>query len=394
MKKALKRQKYYYVCNAFEERVKNKRNITTDSPAANGKVSRLCSAVRDAGGDARILSLGRGCSKKTLRRYPATAKKILNVPIVYADFWDLPLLSHLVSLVSLSVLMMRITERGSVLIFYNFQPHYLLTLLIGRISARKCILDLEDGCRIDDKSVYGLLNFALLKIFNFFCSSGVMLASVALKKQVSVSRTYVCHGVVENIIPQNNWNRCPLKILLGGSLLEETGAALLLEALGLLQKEHPLLEKKLIVIVTGFGLFERQFQKESQGKMRSFLIFKGNVSNENYQKIMNDSHVGLCLKLPSSSMGKTTFPSKVLELAASGLLVLSTKVSDVPSIFEESTGYLLKEATPKCLAKALLDIADHPEIGREIAARGWQKIRTLYSKKKIGEELKQFWQGN
>ena len=92
-------------------------------------------------------------------------------------------------------------------------------------------------------------------------------------------------------------------------------------------------------------------------------------------------------------MGATTFPSKVIELAAHGLLVVSTRVSDVPDIFDESTAFLLKEATPLNLANVMLDIANYPEKAHVVAINGQNMITSLCSYKKIGSELIQFWQG-
>jgi glycosyltransferase involved in cell wall biosynthesis len=127
--------------------------------------------------------------------------------------------------------------------------------------------------------------------------------------------------------------------------------------------------------------------------MGEFLDFRGNVSTGEYRQILQDSHLGLCLKLPSSSMGATTFPSKVVELASNGLLVVSTKVSDVPLILDNSCAFLLGEATAQALANALTEIASHPEKSGATALKGQQKIAALLSEETVGAGLLQFWRG-
>lgn len=390
--KPLIRKRYFYICNVFEASVKLQRNITTDSPAANGKVSRLCHAVRKFGGDVWIISLGRGRSKGTWKRYPATIRRIKGVPIVYLDFWDAPVLTHLVTIISLCSVVFHLTSRRAVLIFYNCMVHYPAALIMSKLLGRRCILDLEDGYRHDENKIRRILNLFLMKIHNFFCSSGTMLASTALKEQTSSKHTYICYGVSETQKIDLNWTTVPLQVLFGGSLFADTGAALLLDALDLLKRKFPEVLKQLNFAVTGFGDFSDHMQRAAMSDMRDFLTFHGNVTDKEYREIIRRSHVGLCLKLPSSSMGATTFPSKVVELSSNGLLILSTRVSDVPIIFDETTAVLLDEATPLALALALKSITENPDRAGKTALAGQERIAAMLSEEKIGRELLRFWQ--
>ncbi len=388
------KRRFYYICNIFEDSVKSQRNITTDSPAETGKVSRLCRAVRKAGGDAWIISLGRGRSKITWNRYAATVKRIGNVPIVYLNYWDVPVLTHLVTFVSLCVMMYRLTCRRSVLVFYNPQIHYLGALVMSRLLGRRCILDLEDGHRADVKNIRSMTNALLLTAYNACCNGGAMLASDSLKQQTRSANTFVCYGVAQAYDIKRDWSITPLQVLFGGSLLKDTGAALFLDTMKLLMQEFPEELKRLRFVVTGFGDFADNIQRLATADMRDVLSFRGSVPSQEYCKIMQQSHVGLCLKLPSSSMGATTFPSKVVELASYGLLVVSTRVSDVPFVFNEASATLLPEATPHALAQALVHISRYPDSARKTALAGQKRIVSLLSEKKIGTELLQFWQGN
>jgi hypothetical protein len=386
-------KRYFYLCNVFEESVKVRRSITTDSPAANAKVARLCHAVRTAGGDVRIISLGRGRALGTLRRYRASRGEFGSVPITYLAHWDIPVLTHLVTMVSLAATVLRVTQRGSVLVFYNCQVHYLLALLAGRLLGRSCVLDIEDGYRSDDTSLRALPSKTVLKIFNACCNGGTMLACSALRAQTPAARSYVCYGVAVGSPGAKDWSAAPLKVLLGGSLLVDTGALLFLEALALIQAEHPGALRRLSFVVTGFGALAGALQDASRGAMKEFLSFRGNVTAEEYREIMQECQVGLCLKLPASSMGATTFPSKVVELAANGLLVVATRVSDVPLLFDETTALLLDAATARALAESLLQVAEHPELAQEIALKGQHDIVRRLSEAKVGAELLRFWQG-
>lgn len=384
--------RYFYIGNFFSDRVKQQREITTDSPAATGKVARVCQAARLAGGDVCIISLGRGRARGTGRRYPACAGRIQGVSALYLPFLDKPVLSHLDNILSLLLLMLRVSDRRSVLVFYNFTFHYLLALVVCRLLGRRCILDIEDGFRTDDRDLRASANLFLLKTYNLFCNGGAMLASRSLGEQAAVSNSYVCYGVCEVHQAPRPWGE-PLQVLLGGSLLVDTGADLFVHALRLMRDTRPELLRRLKFAVTGFGDRAGMIESLAAGEMRDFLVFHGKVSSARYREIMDESHLGLCLKLPSSSMGATTFPSKVVELASFGLLVVSTRVSDVPLLFDQETALLLEEATPEALVSALLRAVEDPARFRGVALAGQRRVADVLSARRVGAEVLRFWRG-
>jgi len=383
-------KRIYYVSNAFEESVKNQRGITTDSPAANRKVITLCKAVKQAGGDVEIISLGRGRVKGTWKSYSLISTQADIVPITYLPYLDASLITHLVTMVSLFSFVIGRTDKDSTFIFYNYYPHYLLALLFCKLTSRKCILDIEDGVRADEFLLRKLLNLWLLKIHNWCCRTGVMLAATALEGQASGQSSYICYGVSEATKTFRDWQKVPLQVHFGGSLLEETGAILFLDTLDFLMRSNPEIFEKLRFVVTGFGPYAHLIGAAAKSRMNNFLHFYGNVSSAEYQDIIQHSHIGLCLKLSANSMGATTFPSKVLELASYGLLLVSTKVSDVPLLFDNESAIFLDEETPRVLAKSLVDIAKNPNKARNIAFAGQRRILNTLSEEKIGSELLTF----
>lgn len=377
--------------------MRSARSIDTDSPAASGKVIRLCRAVRGVGGDAWILSIGRGRQRGTLRWYHSTVRRAGRVPIAYAAYWDFPLLTHLVSAISLcgvlGSLIIRYKTRRPILIFYNHEPYFLLILMIGRILRWRCILDLEDGIRRDEVGLRALLNRCLIRVYTCLCSGGAMLAASALRDQISLHPQYVCHGIAPSVEEKKNWSSMQLQVLFSGSLLHETGAGIFLETMSLLLREFPEVFDRLKFVVTGYGAMSGQIERMSQKEMKGFLTFHGKVGYSEYKNIISQSHVGLCLKLPDNSMGETTFPSKVLEMAAYGLLLVSTPVSDVPQVFCNDSAVLLKETSPYALAQVLRQIVANPAGFRERALTGQLRIRRMYSSEKVGTELLNFWVG-
>jgi glycosyltransferase involved in cell wall biosynthesis len=89
-------------------------------------------------------------------------------------------------------------------------------------------------------------------------------------------------------------------------------------------------------------------------------------------------------------MGATTFPSKVVEMAAYGLLVVSTRVSDVPLLFDDSSAELLSEASPAALASVFARVIEDPGGARHRADRGLAMIRERFSSAAVGRQMAQF----
>lgn len=386
-----KQIRYMYICNAFEPLVKHQRRIVTDVPAATNKVYRLCRAVHTSGSDIIIVSLGRGRCKGTWRWYSPTKRMEDGVPYFYAGFWDVPALTHLVSLISMGFLIYRLRAQKSALIFYNHQFHYLLALILGRFMGAVCILDLEDGFNRDERGPRAIMQRVLFSIYNLLCNGGVTLASSMLKEQTILKPQYVWYGVAPIVNCNRNWRERPLMVLFGGALFNETGVGLLLQTIELLWRNNPSLFDQMRFTVTGFGDMSEAVSRVASKYPREALVFRGKVDDQEYQSLLRKAHVGLCLKLPNTGMGATTFPSKVVELASYGLLIISTRVSDVPLVLPEGTSILLEEATPQKLASALLRIVSDPQEAEEIALNGQKRVRECFSPEKVSSELVSFW---
>ena len=387
------KQRFFYISNAFEDSLKNLRSINGDSPAVSAKVIRICQAVKEQGENAIIISLGRKRQTNSWKWYPAIIRRAGNVPLVYATFFDAPILTHLISTCSLFLIINRLSNKKSVLIFYNYLLYYIPTLIINKILGRRCLLDLEDGIRRDDKTLRSRVNFISFKIHNLFCNNGATVASEALIMQTTIRPTMVCYGVAPMIYTQKDWSVFPLHILYGGALLKDTGAELFLDALDILFLKGKNISTKIKFIVTGFGDMSEQIKQITQNKFSSIVDFRGSVSTSEYFEILEKCQIGLALKIPTMSMGMTTFPSKVIEMAAFGLLIVSTRVSDVPKVFSDSTAVLLSETSPIMLADVINDILTAPLQYRELAIRGQNRIRTSLSPERIGKDMIEFWRG-
>ena len=384
------RQVVVYLSNAIDERVKAERAITTDSPAATNKVLALVSAMRGAGMRCIVLSLGRGRQTGSGIRHAVMLRRLEHGAAIYAAFWQLPLVTHLVSFVSLAWLLAKLIWRHPSLsvLAYNRSFHYLPALLLARLLGVRVYLDLEDGYNVENKGKLRHFKNALTRrVFNWLCPDGAMVASTALRAQLSHPFPLICYGVAKSeIAPRQNWLAPRLQILFSGTLLEEVGSNLLLATLEILRKQHPALTEQLHFVVTGKGPCAEVFRAFAALEP-AWLTFGEALSRARYLEVLRDSHVGLSLRLSTFEMGSTTFPSKVIEYAEHGLLVVSTRASDVPLLFDNKALYL-EDETALALATMLATLPQRRDELLETAIRGRMWVLSNCSTKAVGLEIR------
>jgi len=385
-----------YLCNAFDEPVKRERGIVTDSPAASRKVFGVARALSCAGMDVAVLSLGRGRQDGSGRRFAHKKTDHDGITVAYAAFWHMPVLTHLVSAFSMLVLVMAYRKQGAKRVLaYNRCIHYLPALMYARLAGMQSFLELDDGWLRQP----GIFQRFLGWLYDRLCADGALLACRALAGQVRVKKIQVCYGAIDPEACQTvdvaaKWRTRPIRFLFGGTLNRETGAVLFIDGMRVFSARYPELCAQVRVTVTGFGemagAFERLAREES---MREWLEFRGRVSGQEYARLLESCHVGMCLKLSSDELHGTTFPSKVIEYAEHGLLVLSTPVSDVPELFTGEQALILTADDPGLLADAMAWCVRRHDEARDRAAVGLTMVRDRLSFARTGSELRAFLEG-
>jgi glycosyltransferase involved in cell wall biosynthesis len=204
-----------------------------------------------------------------------------------------------------------------------------------------------------------------------------LLASSLLREQVNQERQFVCHGVSYHRADVRDFDRqlgVPVRFLFGGSLLRETGVQLLIDCVLKLEKEHQGIQSKVKFVVTGFGPMAEDLQVLSSSCGKNWIEYHGSVDIMTYRDILSSVQVAMCLKLPSTEMCSTTFPSKVVEYASFGKAVLTTRIEDVVRLFGEDGAYILQDEKVETLVKTIIDIALNPEDISDIAKEGQARL--------------------
>lgn len=383
-----------YLCNILDEQTKEQRAIIYDSPAANKKVFDVCHALKQKFKQVYVVTMARGMQKGKKYVFSAMAKEVGGIPVLYGKYTPLPVLTYITSSVSLIFLIWRVTKQQKDktlhLLVYNRNWLYVPSLFLARLLNVKCYLDLEDGALVDTSNRIGIIKYTLLKItFDFLCHHGSILVTPGLINQVRTLNNTVCYGIAEkptqNII--HNWRNETIRFLFGGTLMRETGALLLMDAVRILNKNYYIYRTSLTIVITGHGTYADELAKFSEAEGKDWIEFKGRVSIEEYKNLLNTSHVGLCLKLPSSEMGTTTFPSKVIEFASQGKLVLTTKLQHVHDLLGLEGAYYLEDENPLTLAKAIINIVSNRDESIKWANVGQQRSLSECDPEKVVDNI-------
>ncbi len=390
-----------FLCSILDEKTKVRRAIVYDSPAATKKVFDVCHALQSRFKNVYVLTMARGQQKGYRKSFAATVRQTSGLPVLYARFDPLPLWTYFISAFSLFILVGRLFRQNNNrvvhFLVYNRNWLYVPSLVLARLFGARCYLDLEDGALIETAGELARIKNTLLKFtFGLLCSHGSVLVAPGLKAQVNTTNNVVCYGVAQrhDEVGTLEWHEGALSFLLGGTLMRETGVVLLMEAVKILNRDFEPFKGSFTIHITGHGPLLDELAQFSQAEGRGWIDFRGRVTKSEYEILLHSSHVGLCLKLPSCEMGVTTFPSKVIEIAAQGKLVLTTKLGHVSDLFGIDGAIYLEDENPQTLANAIIRIVVNRETSMKSAILGQKRVFETCSPEKVADDICRLFAGN
>ena len=386
----------FFYCNAITDDIRTSRNIVGDSPAATRKVIGLCKACRTAGIDARIVSMGRG-SVGRFGWHGTKTDTIDGIPTYFGPMLHVPVFSYLVTMVWMAWFALRNSniKRRQAHLFYNQLTFYLPALMLLFMKGHKTYVDIEDAPIVDlpYQTSHFLPKFganAPSRIFSSYVNGGALLASSALAAGTRIRPTLAYYGAVDIKNERSERDGYPLYILASGTLEPATGMTLLAQSLELVDLHN--LSKCITVYITGQGSSVSELQEVIKRLKNVKVMMLGRVSAVDYCNILEQADIGLSLKLVGGPYADSTFPSKAIEYAENGLMVISTDISDVRTIFGTSASYL-NTNNPTTLAETIITAAQNPRETRILGKQAQRIIADRMSYPHVGERLKDFFFG-
>lgn len=379
------------VCNALDDKTRQSREITTDSPAASRKVFQLSQALKQSGVRPIILSLGRGRTNGKRDYFPRTVKRVNGIPIVYGPFSNIPFVSEVLSLFAFIAILIRFSTRPKkAVIYYNRMPAYILTLLTSTITGYNNFIDIEDG-EIFQKSNKYYLNpkHFIIALYERFCNKGALLACQALQNVTKVRPTLCFYGTVNSTPYIKRTIEEDLHILMAGTIEPETGSDILISSIKKMRSNQDAWTKHIYIDVTGKGSAIKSLENMAAEPGWPRVVVHGRLTDKEYKKVLRNSHIGLSLKRIEGILADTTFPSKVVEFANEGLLVIATDISDVRKLMGNGAYYLTKN-DPDQLISLLKQANSNRTQLTDYAKQGHITIANFCSKTSTGARIANF----
>lgn len=369
--------------------------------AASNKMVAVVRAMRDAGSRTYLLSLP-VLGRSAHRRYvPSVIMRSEGIPQIFLSTMANPYFRKIHAVFGFAFFCIVHVAKHDRIILYNHAVEYLLGLLILVIKGNKPILDIEDAPRGDETGWRGLIGRPLFNVFNKLVSEQKITVSETLANMLDLNNYCVVYGATRHkAIASMSTEKLsckagnisePLRIHYGGTLTADTGVDLFCEAIDQFVK---LLRREtcyVCFVVTGFGS-EKKINALKTRCLNSGVRISHypDLSPKEYLDQFRRCHAALSLKLPDSEMAITTFPSKVVDITTYGLLLISTRASDVPLLFDDSCAILLPEATPDALANAIMAIVNDPLHMQQVARHGAQRARELFDSNAVGKRINDF----
>jgi glycosyltransferase involved in cell wall biosynthesis len=322
---------------------------------------------------------------------------IEGIPTYFGPMLHVPVVSYLVTMAWLAWFALKNSDhkRPQAHLFYNQLTLYLPALMLLHMRGHKTYVDIEDAPIADLSQKKGrfLPKFganAPPRIFSSYVSGGALLASSALAAGTRVRPTLAYYGAVDIKNERSEKAGYPLHILVSGTLEPATGMTLLAQSLELIDLHN--LSKSITVHITGQGSSVFELQEVTKRLKNVKVMVLGRVGAEDYRKTLEQADIGLSLKLVGGPYADSTFPSKAIEYAENGLMIISTDISDVRTIFGNSARYLTTNS-PAALAETIIAAAQNPRETRMLGRQAQRIITDRLSYPRAGEMLKDFFFG-
>ena len=388
----MNRHRFFFVCNAFDDRTRTEREIVTDSPAASRKIFKLSGALRKTGVRATVISMGRGKQNGSRAYFPGKIVRVDGVPIIYLPFVHFPVLSELLSLLAFLPVIWRLRRKHGkkTALFYNRLSAYLPALWLSRLLNFNTALDLEDGATtVQGMSLPALKARLLRRMFDACCTGGALLACDALAEATSLRPVQSCYGTADIALPKEEWMTASSTFLFGGTVSADTGGLLLISAIKKIRATAPAWASRLCIEVTGKGDCLDLLKELSHDETAPTVTVHGRTTDVQYRQILERARVGLALKPNDGALANTTFPSKVIEFASNDILVLSTDISDVRKVLGDGAVYLETDDVDLLIEKFRW-IIENGRTARSIALAGMKAAEAACSEENVGHMLNEF----
>ncbi len=184
----------------------------------------------------------------------------------------------------------------------------------------------------------------------------------------------------------------PLKVLIAGTFTEKKGIPYALRALARVRHRVPL---EIHLIGDADAKADRQAEKAQilraidEGELGPQVRLHGYVTHARMHEIARGCHVFLSPSVTAADGdSEGGAPVSIIEMAAAGLPVVSTRHCDIPEVIEDGVGgWLGDERDVESLERHLLWLIEHPGDWQAVTRAARRRIETEFDARSQGQRL-------
>lgn len=264
-------------------------------------------------------------------------------------------------------------KHGEQILVYHSLGYDSLFIKLKKLKSIRIIGEIEEIYQdvfrqkpSQERNEYSFINFCDRYIF----------PNTILNERLNIANKpyLVCHGIYK--ISEHkpvSFNDGKIHVLYAGTYDPNKGGAVASV------RAAQFLDERYHVHITGFGRKEHEAIvcaeiERVRPLTKCQISFHGYLDDAEFLNLMRRCSIGLCTQDPTSQLNLTSFPSKILNYMANGLIVISGRNR---AIEESAVGDLIcyyEEQTPECIARRIMDIQNCN------SESGIERLRLLDSK--------------
>jgi glycosyltransferase involved in cell wall biosynthesis len=350
MPESSKAKRVLFICGYRTGEIVRERGLPSLNVAGNNRSVRIAEALEAAGADVLLLSSATTLRQKWMKKIFHDRKETQwrSIKVIFTWSVGLPFLGALFEPLALCLSVKEAFEsrQPTIVLLYNYYPGPLLAALLAKyLYGVKMILDIEDVSvlrvadwmgRGDARPVQQLASWVLLKVGMAACDS-VIVPSRRFLRAAQVDKRYAivtgCIAVDRSAARSQKDTSAPLSVLIGGTLDDNQGLSLVLEAMELIVSSRQSRER-LDFHFCGFAQDERKLKE----RLRALAVkgarvhYYGTLTSDEYRSLLAQADVCVAMQNPGGRHAETNTPSKVYEYLAHGKAVIASDVGDFREI--------------------------------------------------------------
>jgi glycosyltransferase involved in cell wall biosynthesis len=188
-------------------------------------------------------------------------------------------------------------------------------------------------------------------------------------------KVHVVHCGIDHVLFAPNGVRKgerPMRIISVGSLIDVKGHRYLIEACDLLRKRGI----DFVCDLVGEGMLRRQLERQvAQAGLQDQVRFHGAQPRLSVAQMYREADVAALTSVPTRKGKREGIPVVLMEAMASGLPVVSSRISGIPELVQHGrTGYLTAARDSVAIADALENLSRNPALRLQMGKEGRARV--------------------